>query len=749
MKKCYKFLYSLVSGIVVRIPIQELMSSPTRQHYKYTFGAFTLDTRRGALEKQGEDVKIRAQSFQVLALLLRRHGILVSKEDLHRDIWGNKVVSDDSITHCMLDIRKCLGDVDKSMIRTIPRRGYVFEAPCQQESLSATNDDSLPPTLTNNKPALLFGAALATAIVFWLFSISGEHRGASVPDNSIAVLPFADISESQDQRYLANGLADEILNLLARSPDLRVIARTSSFSFVGKATDIATIRDKLNVAYVLEGSVSRTQGRLTITAQLVDTATSSNTWSNSYEGRPENLVALQKKIADAVLLEIAPDADDSVISPAQRSFSADELMLLGRFYEQEVRERPEVDEKLLKEAIGLYKDAIQADPTSALAHSRLAGAMLYAGDLGGAEGAALKAYSLDQNLSEVQETLGEYYWARGLPGAGAAWKRAIELNPNNADALSAYAHWYWMQGNDDGPEELFRRAMVLDPLSLSRHAALGEFLAHEARVEKTLEVVKRIQTRFESPESFRVIARLLEVIGKIDASIAWTIKARDRDPRNSDHVSALAELYAEIGDTETALTLEPEPSIGLLFKMRQYDAFIDKAELEMIEEPDDILLRYLLAFAYNASDEPSAAIRILETVGQPLAQRMETRLAAEVEGFVVYVDALNARGDRQQASELAEWFDSKPHTESANWWIHVYRACLLSILRRDEEALVKLERVTSSPRLPWETTIRDMQCFQRYENEPRYQAVLAHIDSRRAELRQRVPKTLSAHKVEL
>ena len=747
MKRCYKFLYS---KLVAHTVFNQVRISPNpKQHFKYTFDSFTLDTRRGALLRLGVEIPIRAQSFQVLTYLLSQHGSLVGKDELHREIWGNKIVSDDSLTHCLLDIRKAIGDVNKTIIRTMPRRGYIFESPCQKENLEASDGATVATRPQTKKIIFLSSAILVTIAIAWLINTGRHIPPSEIQENSIAVLPFADRSEAQDQQFLANGLADEVINLLARSPDLLVIARTSSFSFGGKTPDIPTIRDALKVAYVLEGSVHRYQDQLTITAQLIDTTNSSNIWSASYKGRPQNRVALQKQIADAVLLTIAPDADDNVMTPAQRSFSADELMLLARFYEQEVRELPEVDELTLGKAIDLYRDAVQADPMSALAHSRLAGALLYAGDVRGAEVPVFRAEFLNPNLSEVQETLGKYYWLRGLPGAGAAWKRAIELNPNNADALSSYAFWYWMQANDDGPEELFRHALDLDPLSLARHAALGEFLAHQARVDKTKALIERIKRRFDSARSYRVIARLLELIGEVDTSIAWTIKASDREPGNPDHVSALAELYAEIGDFETALALEPEPGIGLLYKMGRYTELIDKAEILMIEEPGDLHLRYLLAFAYSATGFSDNAIRILRSVGQPNMQRSEIRQSIEIEGFVAYIDALDASGDGQQARELAEWFVSKRHTQSENWWVHVNRACSLAVLGNNDEALDSLERVTFSPRLPWDSAIRGSHCFEQYQDEPRYQAVLAQVDSRRAAIRQRLPTTLRAHVVDL
>ena len=216
------------------------------------------------------------------------------------------------------------------------------------------------------------------------------------------------------------------------------------------------------------------------------------------------------------------------------------------------REQPAVDVETLSKAIDLYRQASEIDPESALAQSRLAGALMYAGDFAGAEAPIFRAMTLNSELSEVQNTLGKYYWSRGIPGAGAAYKRAVELNPNNADALGDYAYWHWMQGNQEDPTRLYARALALDPLSLSRFADLGNCYAHLGFTAEALDIADRVQAMFDSAASYRLIARLMELTGQLDQSIAWTIKARDLEPDNPDHVFALAELYAEIGDFENA-----------------------------------------------------------------------------------------------------------------------------------------------------------------------------------------------------
>ena len=717
-----------------------------QQQRKYRFGEFVVDVGRGALLQNDQEVRIRAQSYRVLLFLLERRGQLVSKEELHREIWMNKIVSDDSLTHCLLDIRKAIGDSDRTTIRTVPRRGYIFAADCVVEDASPMNSDIVGNIYGNRLASVAaLGVVVAVSIVVtWLLMTRNPAPPILIYSNSVAVLPFEDASPAQDQRFLSDGLSSEILSMLSHSPDLRVIARSSAFAVAGQVDDLAGIRNALQVAYVLRGSVQRDEQRIVVDSQLIETSDNGRVWAKRYEGRLEDLIDIQFDIAQNVLVVIAPNADDSVVNPARRNFSADELMLLARFNEQELLEQPEVDEELLARTIQLYKDATRADPESALAYSRLAGALLYAGAIDAAKSPVHRAAALDPDLSEVQATLGEYYWLSGQPGAGAAWQRAIDLNPNNVDALSAYAYWYWMQGHSDGPEELFRRALELDPLSLGRHAALGEFLAHEARVEQADKMIERIQHRFDSAAAYRVIARMYEVTGRIDRAVAFTIMARNLEPDNADHASALAELYAELGDFATAEMMAADDDIGLQFKMRRYRQFIDQAELRVVDQPNDIQLRYLLAYAYNVQSNPEGAIRLLRSIGQPLTVKRENRQALEVEAFVVYIDALDATGNTARARELAEWFYNWQHTTSANWWVHVKLACALAVLGRDDEALSRLERVVDSPRLIWDSTLKDMRCLQRYRDSDRYQAVLRAIDERRNRLLKQLPETLTA-----
>ena len=718
------------------------MSISLEKHSAYRFGDFTLDTSRAALLHDDDEIPLRPQSFEVLHHLVANHGRLITKDELLEEVWRGRAVTDDSLTQCLIDIRRAIGDDDRSLVRTVPRRGYIFEAPVTVAGSDLPRTDATTVFNAGRWRLIAASAALAIALLIWVFGAGPERSGQSIIENSIAVLPLVDMSASQDQQYLGEGIAEDILNALAQNPSLKVIARTSSFSFAAQSMDIAEIRDALNVEYVLTGSVRRTGELLRISVELSETENSTLVWAQPLETQLSDLVGIEQYIAESVQTRILPDVQAVIADPPGKSFSAKDLMYLARRLERQLYDRPEIDESVLQEAIELYRRAVGADPKSAQASARLARVLLFAGQLSEATPYANQAMILDPNSSEVQETLGRLYWAQNNPAAGGAWLRAIQLNPNNADALSSYGYWHWIREDQDIPADYFRAALDLDPLSLARYSDLGYFLGNEARIDEVEEVIEQIRQRFDSADSYRAIAKLLELIGRVDESIAWTLRAIQKEPSNRFHVAQLAEYYADIGDFETALQLDPAP-LGLLIKLRNYEDFIDKAAFEVIDNPDDVYLRYLLAFAYNVTQQSHVAIGNFERLGVKPDWTKSARAMYDIEASLLLADAIYASGDTERARQVATVWMSERHTDSANWWVHVYSACALSIMDRDDEALDELDLVRQSPRLPWKHLIQDMVCFRKFKAEDRYIALLAHIDERLAAMREKLPQTLA------
>lgn len=725
------------------------MTSATEQ-IRYIIGAYTLDIGRGALLRDGVEVPLRPQSFAVLKILVEHHGNLVDRETLYQQVWGDKIVTDASLAQCLIDIRKAFADTQRKIIRTVPRRGFIFDTEVSlQRPVDAGGETQTGQSRDSANIPKLLGVAAILAISIIVFYVGTKWLAPGPSAHSIAVLPFTDMSTTQDLKPIGDGLAEDILNLIAKNPDLLVIARTSSFSIANESPDIATIRDELNVSYVLEGSIRSDAGDLIIVAQLIDSSDESHVWSRSFKLPRGKLQSVENEVSEAILQSVLRAGEEMAVAGARRNASADLLIKLARGIELEVVEQQEVDTDLLDEAIRLYREATLADPGSAIAHSRLAGALLYRGDASAAEAPIFTAVTLDPDISEVQDTLGKYYWRRRLNGAGAAWQHAIELNPNNADALSSYGYWLWVQGNTNDPEAYFERARQLDPRSLVRYEALGYYLAQESKVDEVDEIIEDVRLLFDSPASLRLIARLYDLTGRVDESIAWTIKARDLEPDNPTHVGALAELYADIGDFDTARMLEPEPGIGLLTKMRRYQDVLRDGALLMIEYNDDIQLRYLVAWANLATGNAANAVRLLEDTGLPGTVRPETRQIIDLEAAIYLMDGLEAIDQKARSIELATWWHNRDHTSSRNWWLHFYMACSLAVVDRKEESLAQLDLVMDSPRLPWEYLFRDAHCLQKYSDEPRYQTVLKNIKERQEVLRKKLPATLEMHNVTL
>ena len=262
---------------------------------------------------------------------------------------------------------------------------------------------------------------------------------------AIAVLPFTNLSTDKDQEYFADGLAEELLNVLAKNPKLQVTSRTSAFSFKGKEVDIKTIAEKLNVTHVLEGSVRKAGNQLRITAQLIEVETDSHLWSQTYDRQMENIFAVQDEIAGSVAGALKVALEGGQTPKAQQTNpEAYNAYLQGRyFYDRRSKED-------LEKAIGYYEQALQIDPNYARAWAGLSEVHSAQADCGyvpvdegyaKARKEAEKALELDPNLAEAHAQMGwikmNYDW--DWSGADAAYKRALELEPANADVVRGAA----------------------------------------------------------------------------------------------------------------------------------------------------------------------------------------------------------------------------------------------------------------------------------------------------------------------
>jgi TolB-like protein/Tfp pilus assembly protein PilF/class 3 adenylate cyclase len=405
-------------------------------------------------------------------------------------------------------------------------------------------------------------AAIAT-IGFLLFRYAPRSARTSlaVPEKSIAVLPFVDLSQAHDQEYFCDGISEEILDALAKVEGLRVVARTSSFSFKGKNRDISEIGQKLNVQNVLEGSLRREGSRIRVSAQLVNARDGFHLWSDTFERELQGVFAVQDEIAHAIVDALKVKLAVAVPAGAQPNTESHDLYLKGRFYWN----KRTID--ALKKSIDYFNQAIEKDPNYALAYTGLADCYTSLGfdfDAGllpsreaipKAKAAALKALEIDDGLAEAHTSLAfiklNYEW--DWSGAEREFKRAIELKPNHDNAHHWYSHYLTAMGRTQESLAESKRALELDPVGLVINVHLGWHYFYARQYDQAIEQLqKTIEMDPNRGFTHWYLGMALEQQGQYPRAIAELQKGKELLAGNVGVEADLGHAYAVSGNREAA-----------------------------------------------------------------------------------------------------------------------------------------------------------------------------------------------------
>jgi TolB-like protein/tetratricopeptide (TPR) repeat protein len=578
------------------------------------------------------------------------------------------------------------------------------------------------------------------------------------PVSAIAVLPFENASGIDDDSHINEGLGTELRRRLMGVPGMRVQARSSSVSVVELGLDPRAIAQRLDVGVIINGSLRRRGNMLSV---LVEAFNANGellaTWT--HEGDDHELLALENSIATDVMAYFAPSVIATAVASTQESESAHELVLRGTELEQEVRDDLTVDEEKLQAAIDLYKRATLADPNSIEAHSRLAGALVYAGDAEGARAPLAKAHDLQEadapttraEVSDLYFTTALYLLQIEQPGIERWYRSAIDLNPNNADAQGAFAQYLMIHGEFSVAEPYFAYALELDPERLTRYVDFAEYYAMSEQMDRARALGAEIGERFRNVRGDQALARLYETTGQLDIGIAYGLRAYRAAPQDPETAAQVAELFARIGMFDEASQFEPQLYVNQAYFRRDYVGLRDLAAEEMIADPSSDKVRFMLAFAYNALGDPNNAIFVLENAGLPIDPHSDFMTSAIDEAMTTYIDALLAVGTDEAAARALDLAEKKTQTiDSAlgqSWWVLSYWGCTWAQLRRVEEALSLLEKIKQSEGLAVSPFLKDALCFRQFAGNPRYEGVIDHLEARQAELRARLPATLREYGV--
>lgn len=565
-------------------------------------GAWRVDPALDEISKDGVTVKLEPRAMRVLVCLAEHAGQVMSVDELLDAVWKDVVVTPDSVYQAVAGLRRALGDTSKEpvYIANVLRRGYRLVAPVTpwvephpvlgQASASASPaagaESPIPLTISSPRTrasarwpwialaivVLVVCAGFLVGSFLWRHERQSRSRGADIatPElraQSVAVLPFLDMSDTKDQQYFADGLTEELIERLASVPRLHVVARSSSFYFKGKQATVTEIARTLGVSYLLEGSVRKAGNGIRITTHMVRGDNGYDLWSETYDRPLADIFNIQDEIAAAVVqvLKIS-------VVPAEPNLTSN-----PEAYTEFLRALAHVDKGLASDyetAEMQLHAALRLDPQFAGAWALLATATIWRFDVRAPNPtpeACASARSAANRALELGPTLSQTHRAKGialqscdgdLNGARVEFDRALQLQPDDPLLLMSQARLAAEMGQPDRSIEFARRATAVDPLNPWTFSALGDvylYLGHPAEAEPAYRKAIQINPSLAYNHSALAVALLT------DHKPAEAVAESEREPdpqyrlmvrpialdaagRNKDAEQELAELKLRYGE---------------------------------------------------------------------------------------------------------------------------------------------------------------------------------------------------------
>lgn len=446
---------------------------PASSAIAYRFEGFVLDLARGALlTHAGHEIPIRRQSYRLLRLLVTNSARLLDRDAIHAAIWADVAVSDDSITQCIHEIRRALGDEARQILRTVPGRGYMLAA-----RVTPVGPDHAP-----SPPADL--------------ERKSDDPLINAPRLSVAVLPFDNLGRADDR--LVDGITDDLITDISGLPEFHVVDRSSTSEYRGRAIDVRRLGRELGVRYAIEGSVRVNQSQLRINAQIVSTETGTNIWAGRFDVRrfkaqPE-IDGVVRQIVVAANARILAAESDRGTRDRPDNLNTTDILLQARA----LRCNMAHSSQQWVRVISLYQQAVERDPSSIMALTGLASALIDTTDNKAEDPSAPVKYRRADDLirqaelsrhDDVEVMCARVYllgkqgrYTELVPIA----QRAIELYPNRTSFSLWLATALMRTGMAAEAIPLLEREMRLDPHSAwiySRYELMGYALAFLGRYE--------------------------------------------------------------------------------------------------------------------------------------------------------------------------------------------------------------------------------------------------------------------------
>jgi len=399
-------------------------------------------------------------------------------------------------------VQTCL---EKDVVKRYPKAEIILDTLKSKEEIEREHSTRKKRSMRIPRFAILTVIVAFIAAYFIVFKRSAENTLSTESvelswKNSIAVLPFVDMSPEKDQEYFCDGMSEEIINALTHIEKLRVIARTSAFAFKGKNVDVRDIGKKLDVETLLEGSVRKAENRLRVTAQLIRTSDGAHLWSKRYDRNLTDVFAIQDEIALAIVsqlkLNLFGGEEHRIVRHPTVHLEAYNQYLRGRHL---LNRRKRED---IYTAISYFENAIEFDSLYALGYIGLADAYallpVYASEpqqtaYPKAKEVLSKALEINDQMGEAHASLG---WIKLLAdwdwsGAEQAFQRAVSLNPGYATAYHWFGYLYMIMGKFDKSIPIVTRALELDPLSPVINRVIGDVFCNARQYDKAIPALRK------------------------------------------------------------------------------------------------------------------------------------------------------------------------------------------------------------------------------------------------------------------
>lgn len=456
---------------------------------KIRFGHCTLDDGRGVLiAPNGAETLLRPKTLELLRLLLRNPGRVVGRSEILDAVWPGLFVSDDSITQCVVELRRAMGEVGTALLRTVPRRGYLLQASVIEEEAKPNSALALLPPVKHDIP-------------------------------SIAVLPFRKFQPDPENAYFADGIVEGIVHVLSGLERLRVISRGSALALAERTVDPREVGRELGVRYVLYGGVQRAGDRLRISTELSESETGAIIGVNRHEGNLSDVFALQDRIAEETVSTIAPQLRQQELIRALRR-PPDE----GSAYELILRALAELQELQLtsfRRAHDFFRLAIAADPNYAPAYSYIAWYHMLC---------------IGQGWSDDAE--------RDTQLAAAHARLAVDRTPTDALALAVLGHTLsFLRRDFNEASRLLKQAVTFGPSSAwawSFSSATAGYLGNGEQAVNYAEKALRLSPL--DPFVYlheHLLSQAHYIAGNFEQAFAWAWRAFEKSPTFTSNIRIL------------------------------------------------------------------------------------------------------------------------------------------------------------------------------------------------------------------